>query len=82
MYGRGEQLATLKQRYNDPTVPRFARKRAHMAYWRIVRQLKDRRLMGLRSQLIRASLAQDGAQVDKITRRIRAYEKQERESGL
>lgn len=82
MYGREAQLRQLKKVINDPNKPKFVRHRADQAYKKIVEQLRDPKLMALRERLIKATRAGDGRATDKITKLIREYEGEERESGL
>lgn len=82
MYGREGQLRELKRVMNDPTKPKFVRLQADRNYHKILKQLRDPKLMSLREQLIKATRNQDGPAVDKITQRMRAYEGEDRDSGL
>jgi hypothetical protein len=81
MYGRAGELARLNNDRNDPKLSKFVRQQADKAHQKIVNQLKDRKLMGLRERLIRATQAGDQYEARKIETEMRAYTGEDRETG-
>lgn len=81
-YGRAGDLAKLNAVRNDPTKSKFVRNQADNSHRVIVEQLKDRKLMGLREQLIKAARAGDLEAQDRIARQMKAYSKEDQETGL
>jgi len=82
MYGRGNELLRLNRDRNDYSLPRFVRNQADKAYKKIAAQLKDRKLMKLRWQLIKANKAHDIQYAGKIEVQMRIYQADDRETGL
>lgn len=82
MFGRDGELKKLNDDRNNPNLPRFVRRQADEAHHKIVEQMKDRRLMDMRLELIRATRAGDLEAINKIEKRIRAYTGEDRETGL
>jgi hypothetical protein len=82
MYAREGQLARLKRDMNNPKIYKFHRNLAHKKFRQIVAQMKDRKLMRLRWQLLNAHRNRDEKYVDKLVLQIRDYEKAEKDSGL
>lgn len=82
MYGRDGELMRLKRDMQNHKVFKFHRQLAHKKYLQIVAQLKDKKLMRLRWQLLNAHRARDAKYVEKLVLQIRDYEKAERDSGL
>lgn len=81
MYGRDGELKRLNNDRNDPTLSRFTRKQADKAHSKIVAQLKDHKLMGMRERLIKATKAGDPYEAKKIETEMRAYTGEDRETG-
>lgn len=81
MYGREGELRKLNRDRNNPDLPRIARLRADQALHKIVGQLNDKKLMGMREQLIRATQAGDSKAAQNIQLRMRDYTSEERETG-
>lgn len=70
------------QAKNDYTQPRHIRNAADRAIKKIERQLADKRLMGMRERLMKATSAHDESEIIKITKSMRAYNKEDQETGL
>jgi len=81
MYGRSGELAQLNRDRNNPHLDRFTRMQADRAHTKIVAQLKDKKLMGMRERLIKATLAGDQYEARKIEQQMRAYTKEDQETG-
>lgn len=81
MFGRDGELKRLNDDRNNSRLSKFVRQQADKAYHEIVRQLKDRKLMGMRLQLINASRAHDSVTAEKIQLQMRDYLKQDKETG-
>jgi hypothetical protein len=75
LYGRLTTLNKLKSVRDNPLKPKFQRNQADKAMHKIQAQLKDRKLMSLREQLIKATRAGDLHTVWKIENTIKDYEK-------
>lgn len=82
MYGRGNELLRLNRDRNDYSLPKFVRSQADKAYKQIATQLKDRKLMKLREQLIKANKAHDMQYAGKIEVQMRIYQAEDKETGL
>jgi hypothetical protein len=82
MFGRDGELTKLNQVRNDPTKPIDERRRANKALEKIVDQMRDRTLMDMRIQLIKASKAGDETYIHRITQKMRAYQNEDMETGL
>lgn len=74
LYGRMTTLMKLKKDRDDVNLHPFNRLQADQAIEKIKKQLKDKPLMAMREQLIKATQAGDLTAVWKIENRIRAYE--------
>ncbi|HJP81446.1 MAG TPA: hypothetical protein VJ841_03580 [Candidatus Saccharimonadales bacterium] len=70
---RRKDLEHAESVINDPSKPFWSRRRAHRAKVDIMRQLQDKKLRGLRSQLIKAALANDDLGQWKIAAQIKEY---------
>lgn len=81
MYGRAGDLAKLNKDRNNPDLPRITRLRADRAHAVIVEQLKDKKLMRMRERLINATRAGDPYEARKIQIAMRAYKKEDQETG-
>jgi hypothetical protein len=81
-HGRHGELEKLNSVRNDPTKPAFIRKRADEGIAKIEAQLKDKKLQGLREQLIKAARAGDFVAQAKIQQQMRAHTGEDRETGL
>jgi hypothetical protein len=81
-YGREGELARLNIVRNDPKKQAWVRKSADKNHAKIVRQLKDKKLMGMRVRLIKAARAGDALEQAKIQQQMRDYEGAEKETGL
>lgn len=81
MYGRTSDLARLNRDRNNTHLPKVVRNRADKAHAKIVEQLKDRKLMGLRARLMKATKAGDMDVARKIEMEMRAYLKDDQETG-
>jgi len=81
MYGRTGDLVKLNKDRNDYKLSKFTRSQADKAYAKIVVQLKDKQLMKLRLRLIKASIAGDLNEADKIQQQMRSFTKEDRETG-
>lgn len=73
--GRYTTLLRLDADRHDRTKHVFARKQADKAFHEILTQLKDRKLMTLRRQLMQASAASDEHHIWLYSSRIKAYER-------
>ncbi len=82
MHGRDGELAQLNKDRNDSSLSKFVRSQADKAHNKISEQMKDQKLMRMRLELINAARAQDNVAQDKIQKRMRAYTKEDRETGL
>jgi hypothetical protein len=81
MYGRDSQLNKLHAIQHDVTKPTHVRRAADKARQKIVAQMRDKKLMGMRSRLMAASRAGDVVEMARITALIKDYEGEDRESG-
>lgn len=81
MYGRTGDLAKLNRDRNNPLLPKITRLRADRAHTAIVEQLKDKKLMRLREQLINATRAGDQNEARKIEIAMRAHRNEDQETG-
>lgn len=81
MYGRTGELKRLGRDRNDYTLSKLVRKRANEAFVKIVRQMRDKKLMSLRQRLIRATQAGDQGASHRIQLQMRDYIKQDKETG-
>lgn len=82
MHGRAGELAKLNADRNNPVLTKFERSQADKAHRKITEQLKDKKLMSMRSRLIRAAQANDLVEQDKIARSMKAYQHEDQETGL
>ena len=82
MYGRTGELERLNNDRNDPKLPKFSRLQADKAHFKIVEQLKDKKLMRMRERLIYANQAGDMHEIDKIQKQMRDYTGEDRETGI
>ena len=82
MFGRDKDLSRLNQARNNFALNKLVRGQANKAYHAIATQLKDRKLMRLREQLIKANKAHDMQFAGKIEIQMRAYKAEEKENGL
>lgn len=81
MYGREADFKRLNEDRNNPKLSKIVRQRADKAYKKIAEQVKDKKLMRMREQLIRATQAADEPAQHKIQMQIRDYQKQDKETG-
>jgi len=81
MYGRTGDLERLNKDRNDFSLSRFVRQRADMAHCEITNQLKDKKLMSLREQLIRAARSHDPEAEQRIQRQMRQHTGEDKETG-
>jgi hypothetical protein len=81
MYGRAGDLMTLNQARNDVNKPRLVRKQADESHATIVKQLKDKKLMRLRLQLIKATKMGDETNAHKIQLLMKEHQGLLKESG-
>ena len=81
MYGRAGDLKKLNADRNNSSLPKFVRKQADKAYYTIVEQIKDKKLMRLRLQLINATKAGDLKEASKIEQQMRSHVGEDRETG-
>lgn len=82
MYGRDGDLKTLHQIANDPSKPKFVRAQAERSKRKIIEQMRDKPLMAMREQLIKAARAGDDRGVAFQVTRMKAYEGQDPETGI
>lgn len=80
--GREGELAMLNRDRNNHELGPFTRMRADRAHARIVKQLKDKKLMAMRERLIKAAKAHDELEQHKIQLQMRAYTGESNETGL
>lgn len=80
--GRGGEMVRMNRERNDVRLPRWRRRDADKALYKIASQLKDKRLMRMRARLIKASQAGDEPEIIKITRCMRDYLGEDQETGL
>lgn len=81
MYGRTGDLEKLNRDRNNPSLSKFVRAQADEAHTKIVSQMKDRKLMGMRLRLIKATQTGDLNEANKIQISMKAYLKEDREVG-
>lgn len=81
MYGRAGELERLNRDRNNPKLSKFQRKMADEAHANIVRQMKNKPLMRMRLRLINATRAGDLYVSGKIQEAMKAYQRQDRETG-
>ena len=81
-YGRAGELEKLSRDRNNSDLGPFTRSQADKAHAKIVQQLKDKRLMAMRERLIKAAQANDEPEQHRIQLQMRAYTKEEAETGL
>lgn len=81
MYGRAGDLAKLNADRNNLHLPDIARLRADKAHAAIMEQLKDKKLMSMRERLINATRAGDQYEARRIELAMKAYRKEDRETG-
>ena len=72
-WGRETDLMRLNNLRNDHTVNPLHRRGADRAHTKINKQLRDKKLMAMREQLIKATVAADQLAIAKIELRIREY---------
>lgn len=82
MYGRASELIKLNADRNDTRLPKFVRGQADRAHHKITEQIKDKKLMRMREELINAAKAGDLYEQDKIAKKMKAYTQEDRETGL
>lgn len=82
MYGREGDLIRLNNDRNNPALSKFERYMADKAHATIVKQIKDKPLMRLRSRLIGAVKAGDHTNIDKIEKLMRSHTGEDKETGL
>lgn len=80
-YGRGRELKRLYEQIHDASLPPRRRLAADRTRAKIMDQLRDRRLMGLRERLIKATQAGDQLEQHRITAQMRDYLGEDRETG-
>lgn len=81
-HGREGELTKLNSVRNNPDKPDFIRKQADEGHTKIVKQLKDRKLMVMRLRLIRAAQAGDAKEQARIAQAMKAHTGEDRETGL
>lgn len=81
-YGREGELARLNRDRNNPELGPFTRGFADKSHAKIVKQLKDKKLMAMRERLIKAAQAHDEQEQHKIQLQMRAYTGESAETGL
>jgi hypothetical protein len=81
MYGRNGDLKKLNNDRNNSSLSRLVRYRANEAHAKIVKQLKDTKLMALRLRLIRATRAGNMEISSRIQLQMRDHLKQDKETG-
>lgn len=81
MYGRTGDLTKLNNDRNNPNLPKFVRQQADKAHHKITEQLKDKKLMRLREQLINAAKANDLQAQHNIQLQMREHTGEDRETG-
>lgn len=82
MYGRDGDLKKLNRDRNNTELPKFVRLQADKAYHTIVNQIKDKKLMRLRLQLINAVKSGDMKSASKIEQQMRSHVGEDRETGV
>lgn len=82
MHGWEGTLAKYKKIRDDPRQPREQRYAADRAIQKIVAQLRDKKFVGLREQLVGAHKAGDERAIINITKQIRAHNGEDTETGL
>lgn len=82
MFGREKDLLRLNEARNNYALNKFVRGQADKAYCKIAKQLKDRKLMRLREQLIKANKAHDMEYAGKIEIQMKSYQAEDKENGL
>lgn len=82
MYGRGGDLKKLNTDRNNGELPKFVRLQADKAYHKVIEQIKDKKLMRLRLQLINATRNGDIKIASKIEQQMRSHVGEDRETGI
>jgi hypothetical protein len=82
MHGWEGTLAAHKKIRDDPRQPRERRYAADKAIQKILAQLKDKKLVGMREQLVGAHKAGDEKAIISVTKQIRAHNGEDPETGL
>ena len=80
-YGWEGALTKLNADRNDYDKPRGVRIAADKAHAKILRNLEDTELMGMRERLIKATQAGDYEAIKRITQQMRAYNHEDQETG-
>lgn len=70
---RDIDLKLLHQRFTDTSLPMYKRNKAYRKYQNILQKMKDRTLVGLRHRLIKAHIAEDADEAERIEYQIRNY---------
>lgn len=81
MYGYGSTLYKLRGDMDNATLTPNTRKAAAKAYYGILTKVQDSKLMAMRERLIRAAQAQNRYEVAKISAQMKAYAKEDTETG-
>lgn len=74
---RIKDLAYIEKILADPKHPQYRKERFARTKAKILRQLKDPELAKLRERLVKATVAEDKLQIQKIQLQIKAYTKEE-----
>lgn len=82
MYGRDGDLKMLNDDRNNSALSKFVRLQADKAYHKVVSQIKDKKLMRLRLQLINAVKKGDLPSASKIEQQMRSHVGEDRETGI
>ena len=80
MYGRENQLYQLNKERNHVKLPMWQRKQADRAFNKIAAQLKDTKLMSLRSRLIKATQAGDVKEMNHIQGQMKHHQGEDTET--
>lgn len=75
-------LEAHKRVRDDPRQPRERRQAADKAMHKILEQLKDKKFVGMREQLVGATRAGDEKAIISITKQIRTYKGEDTETGM
>lgn len=79
LFGRETTLYKLNRDRNNPKLSKIVRKRADEAMTKILKQLKDKKLMQMRTRLIAATRDGNQYEVWKIEQQMKEHEGRERE---
>jgi hypothetical protein len=81
LYGYGSTLYKLKGDMENHTLTPITRAEAAKAFYKILRNLQDKKLMKMRVELIDAAKAEDGRAVARISAKMKIHLGEDPETG-